>query len=44
MIARRFIGMVLILIGAIAMLASVPSRDMYLLFYGIAMIYFGDKL
>ncbi len=44
MIARRLIGMVLIAVGAIVMVASVPSRDIYLLGWGISMMYFGDKL
>jgi len=44
MIARRLIGIMLILIGVTVMMASVANRDMYLLFYGIAMMYFGDKL
>ncbi len=43
-IARRIIGIVLIIAGMVAMIASISERDMYLLVYGIAMIYFGDKL
>ncbi len=43
-IARSLVGAVLVIAGTIAMMVSVPGRDMYLLVWGIAMTYFGSKL